>query len=456
MKRKIPLILAFLLGCVWLNAQQIPFSLKVSAYGGYIVPMSENLKKVATKPVWGGEISAEFPAMGNYAWQRYWHMPTLGVSFLGMDLGNKKILGQAYALYPYLLVPIIKREHFEWHWKAAVGLAFISKTWYDCDTLSGVAAATANSSIGSVLNAYIGTGMNFSFPIKKGAAITADIGYTHMSNGSTRQPNSGFNILQAQVGAKYTFEACRHCKKPLSALERFPYDWSITIEASGGVREQYYKDHHRYGVGTFQLGMTANITNCYAIGGALHAFYDGAFVQQGERDGQSFEQHTKYGRYFIPTESAANKFRAGVALNNEFFIGRVVMYFQWGIYVYDPLRNANPEPHKKHGYNRPMFYSYNINNEDGWNYFRLGLRCRIWDNLYVSAAIKSHLHKAEMLTFGIGYQIPFVRDNESNRRTHYGVYHPDSRNRRLVKPNQNQWQPVGIDGDEDPHYNLGR
>jgi hypothetical protein len=272
MKRKIPLILAFLLGCVWLNAQQIPFSLKVSAYGGYIVPMSENLKKVATKPVWGGEISAEFPAMGNYAWQRYWHMPTLGVSFLGMDLGNKKILGQAYALYPYLLVPIIKREHFEWHWKAAVGLAFISKTWYDCDTLSGVAAATANSSIGSVLNAYIGTGMNFSFPIKKGAAITADIGYTHMSNGSTRQPNSGFNILQAQVGAKYTFEACRHCKKPLSALERFPYDWAITIEASGGVREQYYKDHHRYGVGTFQLGMTANITNCYAIGGALHAF----------------------------------------------------------------------------------------------------------------------------------------------------------------------------------------
>ncbi len=455
MRRKIATTVAFALYCALLAAQEIPFALKVSASGGYILPMSENLKQVATKPVWGGEIAAEFPAMGNYAWQRYWRMPTVGVAFAGMDLGNTTILGQAFALYPYLLAPIIKTEHFVWNWKVGVGLAFVTKTWYDCDTLSGVKAATANASIGSVTNVYIGTGMNFEFPIKKGVSMTADLGYAHMSNGSTRQPNSGFNILQAQVGAKYTFEACRHCRKPLAALERFPYEWSMTVEASGGVREQYYKDHHRYAVGTLQVGITANITNRYAIGGALHAFYDGAFVQQGTRGDESYRQHTTYGRYFIPTESTANKFRAGVALNNEFFVGRVVAYLQWGIYVYDPLRNANPEEHAKHGYNRPMFYTYNIDKEDGWNYFRLGLRCRVWDNLFVSACIKTHLHKAEMLTFGIGYQIPFVRDHDSRQRVRYTVLHPDSDYRR-PKKQQNEWMPIGIDSDEDPHFNLGR
>ncbi len=455
MRRKIATTVAFALYCALLAAQEIPFALKVSASGGYILPMSENLKQVATKPVWGGEIAAEFPAMGNYAWQRYWRMPTVGVAFAGMDLGNTTILGQAFALYPYLLAPIIKTEHFVWNWKVGVGLAFVTKTWYDCDTLSGVKAATANASIGSVTNVYIGTGMNFEFPIKKDVSMTADLGYAHMSNGSTRQPNSGFNILQAQVGAKYTFEACRHCRKPLAALERFPYEWSMTVEASGGVREQYYKDHHRYAVGTLQVGITANITNRYAIGGALHAFYDGAFVQQGTRGDESYRQHTTYGRYFIPTESTANKFRAGVALNNEFFVGRVVAYLQWGIYVYDPLRNANPEEHAKHGYNRPMFYTYNIDKEDGWNYFRLGLRCRVWDNLFVSACIKTHLHKAEMLTFGIGYQIPFVRDHDSRQRVRYTVLHPDSDYRR-PKKQQNEWMPIGIDSDEDPHFNLGR
>lgn len=455
MRRKIATTVAFALYCALLAAQEIPFALKVSASGGYILPMSENLKQVATKPVWGGEIAAEFPAMGNYAWQRYWRMPTVGVAFAGMDLGNTTILGQAFAFYPYLLAPIIKTEHFVWNWKVGVGLAFVTKTWYDCDTLSGVKAATANASIGSVTNVYIGTGMNFEFPIKKGVSMTADLGYAHISNGSTRQPNSGFNILQAQVGAKYTFEACRHCRKPLAALERFPYEWSMTVEASGGVREQYYKDHHRYAVGTLQVGITANITNRYAIGGALHAFYDGAFVQQGTRGDESYRQHTTYGRYFIPTESTANKFRAGVALNNEFFVGRVVAYLQWGIYVYDPLRNANPEEHAKHGYNRPMFYTYNIDKEDGWNYFRLGLRCRVWDNLFVSACIKTHLHKAEMLTFGIGYQIPFVRDHDSRQRVRYTVLHPDSDYRR-PKKQQNEWMPIGIDSDEDPHFNLGR
>ncbi len=455
MRRKIATTVAFALYCALLAAQEIPFALKVSASGGYILPMSENLKQVATKPVWGGEIAAEFPAMGNYAWQRYWRMPTVGVAFAGMDLGNTTILGQAFALYPYLLAPIIKTEHFVWNWKVGVGLAFVTKTWYDCDTLSGVKAATANASIGSVTNVYIGTGMNFEFPIKKGVSMTADLGYAHMSNGSTRQPNSGFNILQAQVGAKYTFEACRHCRKPLAALERFPYEWSMTVEASGGVREQYYKDHHRYAVGTLQVGITANITNRYAIGGALHAFYDGAFVQQGTRGDESYRQHTTYGRYFIPTESTANKFRAGVALNNEFFVGRVVAYLQWGIYVYDPLRNANPEEHAKHGYNRPMFYTYNIDKEDGWNYFRLGLRCRVWDNLFVSACIKTHLHKAEMLTFGIGYQIPFVRDHDNRQRVRYTVLHHDSDYRR-PKKQQNEWMPIGIDSDEDPHFNLGR
>lgn len=455
MKIKMAIAAAFVLCRLPLAAQDIPFALKAAAYGGYILPMSENLKLVAKNPVVGGEVAAEFPAMGNYAWQRYWRMPTVGVAFAGMDLGNKAILGQAFALYPYLLAPLVKTERFEWSWKVGAGLGFFTKTWYDCDTLSGVKAATANASIGSVLNAYIATGMNFEFPIKRGASITADIGYVHMSNGSTRQPNSGVNILHAQVGAKYTFEACRHCKKPLAAVERFPYEWSMTVEAAGGVREQYYKDHKRYAVGTLQIGMTANVTDRYAIGGALHAFFDGAFVQQGTRGNESYHQHTVYNRYFIPNEDAANKFRAGMALSNEFFVGRVAAYLQWGVYVYDPLRNANPEPHAKHNYNRPMFYTYDIDKEDGWNYFRLGLRCRVWDNLFVSASIKTHLHKAEMLTFGIGYQIPFVRQREAGTRTRYTVFHPDSGYKR-PKANKNSWQPVGIDSDEDPHFNLGR
>lgn len=454
MNRKIVTIIVAVACCCAMRAQDIPFALKASVYGGYILPMTKNLEAVATPPALGGEIAVEFPAMGNYAWQRYWGMPTVGVGFVGMDLGNKAVLGQAFALYPYLLVPIVKRDHFHLNYKIGVGISLFTKTWNRCDTLSGVNAPTANSAIGSILNVYLMTGVNFEFPIKNNVSITADIGYNHMSNGSVLQPNSGLNMLHAQIGAKYTFEQCRHCKKPLPPADRFPYDFSLVFDVSGCVRELYYKDNRRYPVGTVQVSMTANVARWYAIGGALHAFYDGAFVQQGTRDGVSYTQHTHFGRYFIPDENIANKFRAGVAIDNEFIIGRLTTYLQWGVYVYDPLRNANPEPHTKHGYNRPMFYTYDIDKEDGWNYFRLGLRCRVWDNLFVSVNLKTHLQKAEMLTFGIGYQIPFTRIREAGTRQRYIVYHPDKTRQR--PENQNQWQPMGGDSSEDPHFSIGR
>ncbi len=452
-KKNFIILLLALLTCN-LSAQEIPFAIKASVYGGYILPMTKNLELVATPPALGGEIAVEFPSMGNYNWQHFWAMPTIGVGFVGMDLGNPKILGQAFALYPYLLVPIVKRPHFHLNYKIGVGVSFFTKTWNRCDTLSGVNAATANSTIGSVMNVYLETGANFEFPIKNNFSITADIGYNHMSNGSVLQPNGGLNMLHAQIGAKYTFEKCNHCDKPLPPTGKFPYDFSLTFDASGLVRELYYKDNRRYPVGTVQIGMTANVTNWYAVGGALHAFYDGAFVQQGSRDGVAYEQHTHFKRYFIPEENIANKFRAGVAINNEFVIGRVTAYLQWGVYVYDPLRNANPEPHPKFGYKRPMLYTYDIEKEDGWNYFRLGLRCRVWDNLFVNVNLKTHLQKAEMLTFGIGYQIPFVRNREAGSKVLYTVYHPDAKHKRANA--KKQWQPAGAPVEDEPNFGLGR
>ena len=82
----------------------------------------------------------------------------------------------------------------------------------------------------------------------------------------------------------------------------------------------------------------------------------------------------------------------------------------------------------KHKYQkRPLLYKYNIEKEDGWNYFRLGVRCRVWDNLYVQTTVKTHLTKAEMIEWGIGYQIPFKKKYKENELFEtldgWGIYH---------------------------------
>ena len=46
---------------------------------------------------------------------------------------------------------------------------------------------------------------------------------------------------------------------------------------------------------------------------------------------------------------------------NYFNFGTRYCRIDWGFYLYDGIRNANPNPHPKYGYERPMFYTYKIN-----------------------------------------------------------------------------------------------
>jgi hypothetical protein len=49
--------------------------------------------------------------------------------------------------------------------------------------------------------------------------------------------------------------------------------------------------------------------------------------------------------------------------------------------------------------------------DEAFHYIRFGVKTRIWDNLYLHATCKTHLHIAEYVEFGVGYQIPFLKKN---------------------------------------------
>ncbi|MBO7316253.1 MAG: hypothetical protein J6U44_03705, partial [Paludibacteraceae bacterium] len=98
-----------------------------------------------------------------------------------------------------------------------------------------------------------------------------------------------------------------------------------------------------------------------------------------------------------------------------FVMGRVTAGIHWGFYLIDPIKDAYPKgtnpryADKVTGVEkRPYpFYLYDPDKEDGWNYFRLMLKCRIVDNLFASIAIKTHLQKAEFIEWGLGYSFNF-------------------------------------------------
>ena len=408
------------------SAAQYKYSVRAMGYGGKILPLSKNLELTATGAVLGGEIAFEFQPTGKRQWEQFWNFPTIGIGLVGLDLGNPKILGQAFAIYPYLLVPMVDSRYFQMNYKIGTGMSFVTKTWKRCDT-SSVNSATANSAIGSIANIYLNTGFNFEFPINSQFSITADLGYSHMSNGSVITPNGGLNILYGQIGAKYNFVNCPECRFVKNPAYELPYDFIVNIGVSGGVRQLYHKENKNYFVGAIHAGMTAPLKNWYALGGSFDFFFDGAFNQKYDNGWiNSFE------RYYLPENKIENKMRFGISINNEFIIGRLTGIFDWGIYLYNPLKNFEhggkiTETIDKKPFEKGIFYKYNIEDEDGWNYFRLGLRYRIWDNLFVSVNLKTHLQKAEMITFGVGYYLPFARAGKhasmKKEAKNYYLYH---------------------------------
>ena len=87
----------------------------------------------------------------------------------------------------------------------------------------------------------------------------------------------------------------------------------------------------------------------------------------------------------------------------------------WGVYFYNPSRNIyydyHADNHRKVAPKRPLAYKtpHGAGGEEAPHYFRLGAKCRIWDNMYFQTTMKCHLHIAEFIEFGLGYQIPFYK-----------------------------------------------
>ena len=442
--KKTVLIFCVIFAAVSANAQY-KYSIRAMGYGGSILSLGDKHTETLTEKMnsfaIGGEIDFEFRPRGKQQWQQFWKFPTLGIGLVGLDFGNQKMLGQAFAVYPYLLVPMVKRSVFEMNFKFGAGMSFFTKYYKNTPHLPNSLHREyegdfgANAIIGSVVNIYLNAGLNMEFPVSDEFSITADFGYSHLSNGSIATPNKGFNILYGEIGAKYSFTKCPECRKLVknSAYE-IPYDFIGILGISGGFRELYYRDEKKFFVGAIHAGITAPLTKWYGLGGGFDLFYDGAFNKRDISDG-SFKSKS-FTRYYLPENKISNKIRFGISLNNEFIIGKITAILDWGFYIYNPLKNFEfggdiVKNRDKKPFKKGLFYKYNIEDEDGWNYFRLGVRYRVWDNLFVSVDVKTHLQKAEMLTFGIGYYLPIARAGKyasmKKEKKNYYFYHFDQK-----------------------------
>ena len=371
-------------------------TIKTQAFiGSYLGPHS-NVIALNPNPPTGLNLGIEFPSNGQRPWQQYLNQPAVGVGLSYLNLGTDG-MGEAMAMYPYIRIYGFRSRYFDASLKVAAGLAFVN----------GHYKATLDNPIpsktfGSALNAYLSAGLNLDFPLTRNVAINGELGFYHVSNGRTVEPNKGINVLYGGLGLLATIDTNHGEAKTPKKFPDFPYKWSMNITAAAGAQNADLSDPKKFFISTFHVGAIYSPKSWYGIGLGVDVFFNDAVSNETNRG--LFCRAHEYTNY--------HKTRAGVSINNEFKFGDVTAMVDWGVYFFHPSRHYYDDDHKKFGHDHklPLFYkSEGPGSQEGWNYIRFGLKYRVWDNLYLQALAKTHLHICEFIEFGIGYQIPFLR-----------------------------------------------
>jgi hypothetical protein len=384
-------------------------SISASFYTGGVMPDGKVDKVVESPqqwhgPVWGADMRLAF-APDWYALHQ-WNNATVGLGLGYWNMGHQK-LGHAITPYIYMDVPLVRLEHFELGLRPAIGAAFMTKTYRNTipDGHMFVDVVDANQCIGSVTNLYFPEAVYVNFPIAKGWSVSLAAGWYHISNGSTRQPNSGYNIFGGEVSVGYRPQST---SSSLSEPKKHQTDslkkrWSVSVGATAGGRQVYYRDQQTFAVASMHLAAYWHAHPIFRLGGGVDVFYDGAYIQR----------ETYFGKTNLAAAQPGDCWRVGLSIQPEFIVGDFTAGLHVGAYMYDPIKELEPKQDAEKSstgrIDKPIFYAYDLlkagsaGYPDGWLYTELVLRYHLPWNIFVQGIMKSHLTKVEFISLGLGF-----------------------------------------------------
>ena len=353
-------------------------------------------------PVFGADVRVAFAP--NWQALQEWNDAAVGVGLGYWNLGHEK-LGHAITPYIYMDVPLVRLPHFELGLRPGIGAAFLTKTYRNTIPAGHMFKDVigANECIGSVTNLYFPEVVYLNFPISHGWGMSLAGGWYHISNGSTRQPNSGYNIFAGEVAVSWDCSKGSKESDRVSMSDKSDKKWSITMASTAGGRQVYYRDQQTFVIASMHAAAYWHVHPIFRLGGGVDVFYDGAYVQ---RD-------TYFGKTNLAAAQPGDCWRVGVSLQPEFVVGNFTTGLHIGAYLYDPVKELEPKSEAEKSetgrVQKPIFYAYDLlkagsaGYPDGWLYLDVVLRYHLPWNVFIQAMAKSHLTKVEFVSLGIGF-----------------------------------------------------
>jgi hypothetical protein len=283
--------------------------------------------------------------------------PVMGIGMMTTTFNNP-VIGSPISVFGFVEIPISRRTS-KWYFTygLALGLSFHFNP-YD-----GIRNPD-NLMISSEYNAYLHATFQGRYVINKNWQAGLGIGYKHFSNGATKKPNAGINLLPVQVCMQYRID--NSVSKNSTRLPPFKPLYSFSVYTSSGMKQNNPGEELIY----------KNLT--------------GFFL------GYQFSYKYKAGLGFDLTYSSGGTHRVAqeaTAFSSNFSYG---LYAGWEWYITDRLNVP---------INLGLYLHHNPeNSETTMVYERIGLRYLMFNRHFsLGPSLKAHAGTADFIEFNLGW-----------------------------------------------------
>jgi len=335
------------------------WSIGASVHRGFIIAHRSAIVHLQDRHPSELELSYLKTADGSKEWHHNYNHPQYGLGYKFFDFGNDRELGYGHSLFGQIIYPMIKKNRLRLGLKLGVGVGYVEKPFNSIDNYKNLA-------IGSNLNGYVNTGIQFRFLSKNKLQFNAGIDFAHFSNGSIRKPNLGINLPSINFGVIYfPGEALLNNTAFEKSPKRKAHFSGITAFA---IKDLFPPGGPRYFVNILHLHYDHPIKKKGFLGGGLEFILDRSLYKQLEDEK-------------LPNNKLIDVLRSGIFVSAGINMGPWDGFLQVGTYTYDQLKL------------------------DGNIYNRLLLRYAFSKHVFTSLGLKSHYGRADYFEFGIGYKL---------------------------------------------------
>ncbi len=219
--------------------------------------------------------------------------------------------GDSYALAGGLTFPLIKVSKAELEFTPAFGLLYAGESWF----------SNQNPVVGSKLNFGLKAGLKLSVPVNENTELSANLDVLHYSNGGTRVPNNGLNVVSVGFGLARALTKNKEVEKPdfeKETYQKHSFDLGINV----GRRGVYQDKGGLYRTGLYG-GYNYRVASYLALGTGLDAVYYHT-VYDPDRNLETYQSKA----------SSFDRWRLGIAIGPDLWMGNLAFMAKYGYYLH--------------------------------------------------------------------------------------------------------------------------